>query len=70
MSCQISLPTLALLGYLSLAMSIPIIITVGGPGVFILEHIMLEVEVYLLGRTALKRSCIGLPNDFCKNIHD
>jgi len=50
MSCLISLPTLALLGYLSVNMSKPIIIAVGGPVVFILVHIMFGLGVYLAGQ--------------------
>ena len=49
-SCLISLPTLALLGYLSLNMGKPIIIAVGGPVVFILVHIMFGLGVYLAGQ--------------------
>ena len=50
MSYLISLPTLALLGYLSVNMSKPIIIATGGPVVFILVHIMFGLGVYLAGQ--------------------
>ena len=50
MSYLISLPTLALLGYLSVNMSKPIIIAAGGPVVFILVHIMFGLGVYLAGK--------------------
>jgi hypothetical protein len=44
------LPALAFLGYLSVKMSKPLIIAVGGPVVFILVHIMFGVGVYLAGQ--------------------
>ena len=44
------LPALAFLSYLSLKMSKPMIIAVGGPVVFGLVHIMFGVGVYLAGR--------------------
>ena len=50
MSCLISLPILAFLGYLSLNMSKPVIIAVGGPVVLILVHIMFGLGVYLAGQ--------------------
>ena len=49
-SCFISLPTLAFLGYLSVKLKNPIIITVGGPVVLLLVHIMFGVGVYLAGK--------------------
>jgi hypothetical protein len=45
-----SLPALAFLSYLSVKMSKPMIIAVGGPVVFILVHIMFGVGVYLAGQ--------------------
>ena len=44
------LPGVAFLGYLSVKMSRPMIIAVGGPVVFALVHIMFAVGVYLVGR--------------------
>ena len=44
------LPTLAFLGYLSVKMSKPMIIAVGGPVVFGLVHITFGVGVYLAGK--------------------
>jgi hypothetical protein len=44
------LPALAFLSYLSLKMSKPIIIAIGGPVVFGLVHIMFGVGVYLAGQ--------------------
>jgi hypothetical protein len=44
------LPALAFLSYLSVKMSKPMIIAVGGPVVFILVHIMFGVGVYLAGQ--------------------
>jgi hypothetical protein len=49
MSFLISLPALAFLTYLSVKLTKPIIIAVGGPVVFILVHIMFGVGVYLAG---------------------
>ena len=43
------LPALAFLSYLSMKMSKPMIIAVGGPIVFGLVHIMFGVGVYLAG---------------------
>ncbi len=48
-SFLISLPALAFLTYLSVKLTKPIIIAVGGPLVFILVHIMFGVGVYLAG---------------------
>ena len=50
MSFLISLPVLAFLTYLSVKLTKPIIIAVGGPVVFILVHIMFGVGVYLAGQ--------------------
>ena len=50
LSCLTGLPALAFLSYLSVKMSKPIIIAVGGPVVFLLVHIMFGVGVYLAGR--------------------
>jgi hypothetical protein len=44
------LPALAFLSYLSVKMSKPMIIAVGGPIVFGLVHIMFGVGVYLAGQ--------------------
>jgi len=44
------LPALAFLSYLSVKMSKPMIIAVGGPVVFGLVHIMFGVGVYLAGQ--------------------
>ncbi len=44
------LPALAFLSYLSVKMSKPIIIAVGGPVVFGLVHIMFAAGVYLAGK--------------------
>ena len=50
MSFLISLPTLAFLSYLSVKISKPMIIAVGGPVVILLVHIMFGVGVYLAGQ--------------------
>jgi len=50
LSYLISLPALAFLTYLSVKMSKPMIIAVGGPVVFGLMHIMFGVGVYLAGQ--------------------
>ncbi len=49
MSFLISLPVLAFLSYLSVKLTKPMIIAVGGPVVFIFVHIMFGVGVYLAG---------------------
>jgi hypothetical protein len=49
-SYLISLPALAFLGYLSVKLSKPMTIAVGGPVVFLLVHIMFGVGVYLAGQ--------------------
>ena len=54
-SCLISLPALAFLSYLSVKLSSPMIIAVGGPVVILVVHIMFGVGVYLAGQNyALK----------------
>ncbi len=50
MSFLTSLPALAFLGYLSVKLSKPMIIAVGGPVVILLVHIMFGVGVYLAGQ--------------------
>ena len=50
MSFLIGLPTLAFLSYLSVKISKPMIIAVGGPVVILLVHIMFGVGVYLAGQ--------------------
>ena len=50
MSFLLSLPILAFLSYMSVKMSKPLIIVVGGPVVFVLVHIMFGLGVYLAGQ--------------------
>lgn len=49
-SYLIGLPALAFLSYLSVKLSKPMTIAVGGPVVFLLVHIMFGVGVYLAGQ--------------------
>ncbi|MCG2687643.1 hypothetical protein L6260_02450, partial [Candidatus Parcubacteria bacterium] len=44
-----SLPALAFLSYLSVKLTKPMIIAIGGPVVFLLVHIMFGAGVYLTG---------------------
>ncbi len=50
MSFLIGLPVLAFLSYLSVKLSKPMTIAVGGPVVILLVHIMFGVGVYLAGQ--------------------
>ena len=50
MSFLLGLPALAFLSYLSVKLSKPMTIAVGGPGVIILVHIVFGVGVYLAGQ--------------------
>ena len=50
MSFLIGLPALAFLSYLSVKLSKPMTIAVGGPVVILLVHIMFGVGVYLAGQ--------------------
>ncbi len=50
MSFLLGLPALAFLSYLSVKLSKPMTIAVGGPVVIILVHIMFGVGVYLAGQ--------------------
>ncbi len=50
LSFLISLPALAFLSYLSVELSKPLIIAVGGPAVFLFVHIMFAAGVYLSGK--------------------
>jgi hypothetical protein len=50
MSFLISLPALAFLSYLSVKLSQPMTIAVGGPVVILLVHILFGVGVYLAGQ--------------------
>ena len=49
-SFLLGLPALAFLSYLSVKLSKPMTIVVGGPGVIILVHIIFGVGVYLAGQ--------------------
>jgi hypothetical protein len=49
MSFLLSLPALAFLSYLSVKLTKPMIIAIGGPVVFLLVHIMFGAGVYLVG---------------------
>lgn len=49
-SCLVSLPALAFLGYLSVKVNQVMIIAVGAPVVVLLVHIMFGVGVYLAGQ--------------------
>jgi hypothetical protein len=49
-SFLISLPTLAFLSYLSVKLTNPMIIAIGGPVVLLLVHIMFGVGVYMAGK--------------------
>ena len=53
-SCFISLPALAFLTYLSVKLSKPVIVAIGGPIVFLLVHIMFGYGVYLSGKNYAK----------------
>ncbi len=50
MSFLLGLPALAFLSYLSIELSKPMTIVIGGPVVIILVHIMFGVGVYLAGQ--------------------
>ena len=50
LSFLLGLPALAFLSYLSVKLSKPMTIAVGGPVVFLLVHIMFGVGVYLAGQ--------------------
>ena len=50
MSFLIGLPALAFLSYLSVKMSKPMTIAIGGPVVFLLVHIMFGAGVYMAGQ--------------------
>ena len=60
------LPALALLSYLSMKMSQPMIIVVGGPVVFGLVHIMFGVGVYLAGQNYAREALLWVTRRFLK----
>ena len=64
LSYLIVLPALALLGYLSLKLSKPMIIAVGGPVFYVLVHIMAGVGAYLAGRNYLKEALLWVTKRF------
>ncbi len=64
MSFLISLPALAFLTYLSVKLTKPIIIAVGGPVVFILVHIMFGVGVYLAGKNYTMKALLWATRRF------
>ena len=50
MSFLISFPTFAFLSYLSVKLTNPMIIIIGGPVVFLLVHIIFGVGLYMAGK--------------------
>ena len=58
------LPVLTLLGYLSVKMSEPKIIAVGGPLVFVLAQVIFGVGIYLAGRNYAKEALLWLTKRF------
>lgn len=58
------MPVLALLGYLSVKMSEPMIIAVGGPVVLVLVHVIFGVGIYLAGRNYAKEALLWLTKRF------
>ena len=60
------LPALAFLSYLSVKMSRPMIIAVGGPVVFGLVHIMFGVGVYLAGKNYAMEALLWATKRFLK----
>jgi len=64
LSYLIGLPTLALLGYLALKLSMPMIIAVGGPVFFVLVHVVTGVGAYLAGRNYTKELLLWVTKRF------
>ena len=62
------LPLLVFLTYLSVKMSKPLIIAVGGPAVFGLVHIMFGVGVYLAGRNYAIEVLLWATKQFLKKF--
>ena len=58
------LPVLALLGYLSVKMSEPKIIVVGGPVVFVMAQVIFGLGIYLAGRKYAKEALLWLVKRF------
>jgi hypothetical protein len=58
------LPVLALLSYLSVKMSEPMIIAVGAPLVLGLAHVMFGVGVYLAGRNYVTKALVWVTRLF------
>lgn len=64
LSYLIGLPALAFLSYLSVKMSKPMIIAIGGPVVFGVVHIMFGVGVYLAGQNYAKEALLWATKRF------
>jgi hypothetical protein len=62
------LPGLALLGYLSVKLSKPLIIGIGGPVVFGLVHIMFGLGVYPAGKNYAKDALLWATKVFVKKF--
>jgi len=60
------LPGLAFLSYLSIKLSKPFIIAVGGPVVVVLAHVMFGVGVYLAGRNYATEALLWVTKRFLK----
>ncbi|MBW1802079.1 MAG: hypothetical protein JRJ85_15270 [Deltaproteobacteria bacterium] len=58
------LPVVALLGYLSVKMSEPKIIAVGGPVALVLAQVIRAVGIYLAGRNYAKEALLWLTRRF------
>ena len=58
------LPALAFISYLSVKMSRPMIIVIGGPVVLVLVHIMFGVGVYLAGQNYAREALLRVTRRF------
>ena len=58
------LPVLGFLSYLSMEMSRPMIIVIGGPVVLVLVHIMFGVGVYLAGQNYAREALLRVTRRF------
>ena len=70
MSFLLGLPSLAFLSYLSVKLSRPMTIAIGGPAVIVLVHVVFGVGVYLAGQNYALKLLQWTTNRFGKRLFE
>jgi hypothetical protein len=67
-SLLLGFPVLAFLGYLSVKLSRPMLIAVGGPVAVLLVHVMFGVGIYLAGKNYALETLLWMTKRFLKRF--